>query len=193
MTPDLKKPVFDAAKALGAQFKNGADVLAFDKALDAYLDVLNAPIVITASTVPHFDCIKAHLEQEEGRKASAYQDHLGWWTIGVGRLIDARKGGRLSDAEIDLLLANDIKDRIEAIKDWPAWQAVKDNPARATALISMAFQLGTAGLAEFKNSLRLIEQKQWAAAASNLLQSLWARQTPNRAKRVTDMIRSGVC
>ena len=49
------------------------------------------------------------LEAEEGRKRSAYQDHLGYWTIGVGRLIDRRKGGGLSPDEIDYLLTNDIR------------------------------------------------------------------------------------
>jgi lysozyme len=158
---------------------------------NAVLTAMNAPITVTASAVPHFDEIKAHLEHEEGRVPNAYQDSLGYWTIGVGRLIDKRRGGKLSDSEIDLLLANDIKAKMKAIEDWPAWQAVKDDPARATALLSMAFQMGPAGLAEFKNSLQLIADRQWQQAAANLMQSRWAKQTPNRAKRVTQMIATG--
>jgi lysozyme len=156
------------------------------------LDAAMVPIVITASSVPHFDIIAAHLEREEGRVPHAYVDSLGYLTIGVGRLIDRRKGGHLTDEEIDHLLANDIRSHMAGIEDWPAWQAVKDEPARATALISMAFQLGVEGLAEFKNSLRLIAQKQWQAAAAELMQSAWAHQTPNRAHRVTQMIATGV-
>jgi lysozyme len=159
---------------------------------NAVLNAMREPIVITASEVPHFDTIKAHLEREEGRVAYAYSDSLGFLTIGVGRLIDKRKGGKLSDEEIDHLLANDIKAKMHAIEDWPAWQAVKDDAVRATALLSMAFQLGPAGLAGFKNSLQLIADKQWQQAASNLMTSLWARQTPNRARRVTQMIATGV-
>ena len=159
---------------------------------NAVLTAMREPIVVTANKVPHFDAIKAHLEREEGRVEYAYRDSLGFLTIGVGRLIDKRKGGKLSDAEIDLLLANDIKAKMKAIEDWPAWAAVKDDPARATALLSMAFQLGPAGLAEFKNSLALIAGKQWSAAAANLRASLWAKQTPNRAARVTQMIATGM-
>ena len=33
------------------------------------------------------------LRRNEGEVLHAYQDHLGFWTIGVGRLIDKRKGG----------------------------------------------------------------------------------------------------
>src|SRR3546814_20342254 len=86
-----------------------------------------------------------------GRIPHAYQDSLGYWTIGVGRLIDKRKGGRLTNVEIDMLLANDIADKIAEISDWHAWQAVKADPVRATALLSMAFQMGAAGLGGFKN------------------------------------------
>ena len=40
--------------------------------------------------------LPAKLRREEGSRPHAYQDHLGFWTIGVGRLIDVRKGGGLS-------------------------------------------------------------------------------------------------
>jgi lysozyme len=171
--------------------KRGLTQAEVDEA-NAVLTAMREPIVITANKVPHFDVIAAHLEREEGRVEYAYKDSLGYWTIGVGRLIDQRKGGKLSDAEIDTLLANDICAKMTAIEDWPAWQAVKDDPARSTALLSMAFQLGVEGLAEFKNSLRLIAEKQWVAAANNLLASRWAQQTPNRAHRVTQMIATGI-
>src|SRR3546814_2176079 len=121
----------------------------------------------------------------EGRIPHAYQDSLGYWTIGVGRLIDKRKGGRLTNVEIDMLLANDIADKIAEISDWPAWQAVKADPVRATALLSMAFQMGAAGLAGFKNSLKLVEQKRWAEAAANMMLSKWAKQTPERDRKRT--------
>src|SRR3546814_5779178 len=110
-----------------------------------------------------------HLNREEGRNPHAYQDSLGYWTSGVGRLIDKRKGGRLTNVEIDMLLANDIADRIAEISDWAAWQAVKADPVRATALLSMAFQMGAAGLAGFKNSLKLDGQKRWEGAGANMM------------------------
>jgi lysozyme len=133
-----------------------------------------------SNAVPFFHVIANFLEKEEGRVDHAYQDSRGFWTIGVGRLIDGRKGGRL-----------DIKTHTAGIQDWPAWQAVKDDPVRAAALVSMAFQLGVGGLAEFRTSLGLIAAKQWQAASDSLLKSLWAKQTPGRALRVAEMIATG--
>ena len=34
--------------------------------------------------------LKARLRLEEGEVLHAYQDSLGWWTIGVGHLIDGQ-------------------------------------------------------------------------------------------------------
>lgn len=132
-----------------------------------------------------------HLRREEGVRTAAYADHLGYLTIGVGRLIDGRKGGGLSNDEIDYLLANDIAKVQRQMAGWPAWEKVKADPVRAVALISMCFQLGSAGLAGFKNTLSMIAAGRWADAAKNMLQSKWAQQTPARARRVAAMIETG--
>ncbi|MFK5284039.1 glycoside hydrolase family protein, partial [Lacticaseibacillus paracasei] len=75
----------------------------------------------------------------------AYIDSEGYTTIGVGRLIDKRKGGRLTDREIDYLLANDIAEKTaEVLKALPWIMSIDE--ARRAVLLGMAFQMGTAGL-----------------------------------------------
>lgn len=185
---DQRKPLFDAVRAMLGRGLTDNEVELLDSRIDVLL-VTAAPLA--AEPVPHFDSMRRHLEREEGRVVHAYQDHLGYWTIGVGRLIDKRKGGRLTDEEIDHLLANDIRRFLAAMADWPAWHAVKDNPARATALLSMCLQMGAVGLAKFKTSLSLIAAQRWAEAGTALRQSLWARQTQARASRVIAMIETG--
>lgn len=131
------------------------------------------------------------LRGDEGVKAQAYQDHLGYWTIGVGRLVDARKpGSGLRPHEIDFLLRNDIDDRIEALTRRLPWFQNLD-PARQGVLLNMSFQLGVEGLLGFKNTLRLVEQGEYARAAENMLLSKWAKQTPERAERMADQMRTG--
>lgn len=138
-----------------------------------------------------FAVARAHLEDEEGRVAHAYRDHLGFLTIGVGRLIDERRGGFLSDAEIDLLLAGDIAARASAMATWPAWRRVRHHPVRGAALLSMCFQLGVRGLAGFTTTLAHIAAGRFDEAADAMLDSLWAAQTPARAMRVAYMMRTG--
>lgn len=134
--------------------------------------------------------LAALLERDEGRVRHAYQDHLGYWTIGVGRLIDPRKGGGLTDEEIDYLLANDIKRKTEEVERALPW--VKDlDEVRHAVLIAMAFQMGTEGLLQFKNTLARVRAGNYAGAASGMLQSKWATQTPARAQRMAEQMRTG--
>src|ERR1044072_1872150 len=134
--------------------------------------------------------VEQQLRREEGEKLYAYQDHLGYWTIGVGILIDKRKGGGLRPEESDFILKNRIRlMRDEVLKHLP-W-ASKLNEARQAVLIGMAFQMGVDGLLNFKNTLRMIETGQYSKAASNMLLSKWAEQTPARAHRMAAQIESG--
>ena len=131
------------------------------------------------------------LKGDEGVKPQAYQDHLGFWTIGVGRLVDTRKpGSGLRPEEITFLLNNDIDDRINALGRRLPWFLQLD-AARQGVLLNMSFQLGVAGLLGFKNTLRLVERGDYAQAADNMLLSKWATQTPERARRMAEQMRSG--
>lgn len=127
---------------------------------------------------------------DEGEVLSAYQDHLGYWTIGVGRLIDKRKGGGISKAESTYLLTNDINNRLKAVNDALPWFKDLDD-ARKGVLINMSFQLGVAGMLTFKTMLNYIEKGEYSQAADSMYQSLWAQQTPARCKRMAEQMRSG--
>lgn len=130
------------------------------------------------------------LRREEGAINHAYQDHLGYWTIGVGRLIDERKGGELSDDEIDYLLKNDVA-RVKAalIKALPWFESL--NEQRQAVLIGMGFQLGVSGLMGFNQTLAAVRDERYATAAALMLASKWAEQTPARARRMSVQMETG--
>ena len=134
--------------------------------------------------------LKSQLLREEGAESCAYQDSLGFWTIGVGRLIDSRKGGGLSNDEIDFLLENDIKKITEQIHKFLPWVS-KLNEPRQAVMLQMAFQMGIRGLLGFKRTLGSIEDGQFAEAADEMLQSEWAKQTPERANRLAQQMETG--
>lgn len=123
------------------------------------------------------------LELEEGRSATVYLDSLGFQTIGVGRLVDARRGGGLSDDEIDYLLANDIREKTAQVMASLPWAASLNEPRQAV-VIGMAFQLGVGGLLGFKSALAAAQVGRWSDASAAMLNSAWARQTPARAARL---------
>ena len=130
------------------------------------------------------------LRRDEGVVSFAYQDHLGYWTIGVGRLIDKKKGGRLRDSEIDFMLSNDIDDFERQLIDALPWYGRLDD-VRQRVLVNMAFNLGIAGLLGFKNTLAMIERGDYAGAAKGMLASKWAGQVGERAKRLATMMETG--
>jgi lysozyme len=131
------------------------------------------------------------LRRDEGEVLTGYQDHLGFLTIGVGRLIDKRKGGGITPEESAYLLDNDIDKREADLLRRAPWMALLD-PVRFGVMMNMAFQMGVDGLLGFKNTLAMVRDGDYATAAEGMLQSLWAEQTPERAKRLSDQMRSGV-
>jgi lysozyme len=132
------------------------------------------------------------LTADEGVVPHAYQDHLGFWTIGVGRLVDKRKpGSGLRPVEMEFMLQNDIEDRIKALTARLPW-FTKLSEARQGVLVNMSFQLGVEGLLKFKSTLGRVEAGDYEGAAAQMLKSLWAKQTPARAKRMAAQMQTGV-
>jgi lysozyme len=130
------------------------------------------------------------LRSDEGEVLHAYQDHLGWWTIGVGRLIDKRKGGGISKGESEYLLRNDIDSRVQALQTRLPWFNGLDD-ARKGVLLNMSFQMGVEGLMGFHTTLARVQAGDYMGAADSMLQSKWANQTPQRANRLADQMRYG--
>lgn len=126
----------------------------------------------------------------EGRVPHCYVDSLGYYTIGVGHLIDKRRGGRLPEHIIDLLLDHDIEEKWKEVCNSLPWVADLD-PVRKHVLLDMAFNLGVAGLLGFKNTLAAVKEKRWDDAAHGMLASKWSKQVGYRSLRLADMMRSG--
>lgn len=132
----------------------------------------------------------SQLRRDEGEILTAYPDHLGFLTIGVGRLIDKRKGGGISQAESAYLLSNDIERVTSQLNTRIPWINTLD-PIRKAVLVNMAFQMGVDGLLGFKNTLEMVRKGDYSNAAAGMLNSLWAKQTPERALRLSNQMKFG--
>ena len=132
------------------------------------------------------------LERDEGRVLHAYQDSLGFWTIGIGRLIDRRKGGGISNAEADYLKRNDIarfKRDLDRVAPW--WRTA--DPVRQRAIQNLAFNLGADGLVEkWPHTVALMKAGRWRdAAAAIRANKVWVSQVKGRAERIAQQIEAG--
>lgn len=125
---------------------------------------------------------------EENLKLKPYLDTEGLLSIGWGRCLET---AGISADEAEYLLQNDIEHAIFKCNCNFHWFADL-NEVRQAVLISMMYQLGENGLMKFKNTLGMIALKDYEGAAKEMLDSIWAKQTPNRAKRASDMMRTGI-
>lgn len=139
------------------------------------------------------------LNYEEGYREKPYIDTEGYPTVACGIKIGP-KGASLSNYTFtvprdvgDAWLESFVKTTISKMNgNHSVVAALKAcNPARKDILISMAYQMGVGGLAGFKNTLAMIASGNFSGAASGMLSSKWAKQTPNRAKRHAEVMRTG--
>lgn len=134
--------------------------------------------------------LKTQLIEDEGSITYAYQDSENYWTIGVGRLIDEDKGGRLSDDEIEYLLDNDIDKIInQAIREFHWFNDLSD--VRQEVVLNMIFNLGLGGFKGFGNTIAALERHDWLDASREMLDSKWAGQVGQRAIRLSEAMRTG--
>lgn len=138
-----------------------------------------------------YDKLTTQLIRDEGEVLHAYTDSLGYLTIGVGRLIDERKGGGITETESRYLLANDVARKANQLFSALPWAEHLDD-ARQGVLLNMAFNMGINGLMQFRNTLAMIQAGKWDDAAAGMLDSKWARQVGPRATRLAEQMRTGV-
>ena len=139
--------------------------------------------------------IKTLLEYEEGIKNKPYKCSAGHWTYGIGHKMTESEIKIYSNSivpkdVIDKVFESDKQKAINAAKGY-AWFP-RLNDARQAVIVSMIFQLGTFGFAKFQNTIKLISKGNYEGAAAQMLRSLWAKQTPNRAKRHSEQFKTGV-
>jgi lysozyme len=127
------------------------------------------------------------IELHEGRRQKLYKCTAGKWSIGVGRNLEDRG---MSNPEIDFLRDNDIAlSRQELTMKLPWFSGL--DPVRQAVLIDMHFNMGWSTLSQFTNTLGFIQRGEHEKAASAMLQSKWASQVGNRAKRLSKMMQWG--
>ena len=131
----------------------------------------------------NLDRVIESLKQEEGFEGMPYEDSLGIPTIGYGIKLP------LSEEEAEILLKHRLDKKILEISEKEPF--FLDLPETAQEVIAnMAYQLGVGGVLQFKKMWEALKNRDYQKAADEMLDSKWAKQTPNRAKRLAEIMRS---
>ncbi|MDZ4242178.1 MAG: glycoside hydrolase family protein, partial [Candidatus Omnitrophota bacterium] len=92
--------------------------------------------------------------------------------------------------EAELRLKNDLWDAFHAAAlNVPCFRQLDD--VRQEVIVSMAFNLGIAGLMRFRKMLAALDDGEYGLAADEMLDSRWADQVGRRAQRLARQMRSG--
>ena len=134
--------------------------------------------------------LEEQLVRDEGEILYAYQDSNGFWTIGVGTLIDRHAGGGITREESRYLLSNRIQTAENAVNVCLPWAAGLDR-IRFGALVNMAFNMGIEHLKGFEKFLTALEMRDYQRASAEMLDSQWAREVGERAQRLSQQILTG--
>ena len=137
--------------------------------------------------------LKEHIKYEEGIKYEIYNDSLGYKTFGVGHLV------RASDPENNMEVGTEVsKERVDECFDADLQTAINDAETFCEdmqvdenikeCVTHMVFQLGLPRLNKFKNFKQALLDGDIKTAQDEMKDSLWYRQTTNRAERLIEKL-----
>jgi len=146
--------------------------------------------------------LREQLIIDEGLRLHRYKCTAGKNTIGVGHNLDDNP---LTAAEVAIIgsafpevitreqammiLDRDIEEvSADVVQHIPWTRAAL--PQVRDVLNNMAFNMGVYGVLKFKLTLKAIKEGRYAEAADMMLDSKWARQVGDRAKRLAAVIAS---
>ena len=126
------------------------------------------------------------IKKHEGFRSTVYECTEGYDTIGYSFAI---KDLFLDEDIAELILIRNLAVLVERIKKTFPW--INDAPKEIQDVVAdMCYQLGISGFSKFKKTIYLLETEQYEEASVEMLDSLWAKQTPNRAKELSEEVRS---
>ncbi|BAQ86388.1 Phage-related lysozyme (muraminidase) (COG3772) [uncultured Mediterranean phage uvMED] len=136
--------------------------------------------------------LKERIKIHEGFCDTVYKDTLGKRTIGYGHLCtdnEEWKDGKAYTIEyLNDVFEGDFNESVRQTEQLIG-NLVLHKEANEI-IIEMVFQLGMSGVSKFKKMWAALKDQNYTEAANQMLDSKWAKQTPNRAKDLSEIMRS---
>jgi lysozyme len=133
--------------------------------------------------------VKNSIKKHEGFRNKVYKDTLGKRTIGYGHLCVEdwwEDDKEYPEAQLDRIFDQDFEKAKEGASK--LYEGCEINDTAKGVIIEMVFQLGPTGVSKFKNMWKALKETppNYSVAKIEMLDSRWAKQTPNRAKELSD-------
>ena len=133
------------------------------------------------------DKLLESVKRHEGYRNKVYLDTLGKRTVGVGHLCveDFWEDGKEYEEDFLMgILEKDLQSAIDQADDMCKNLTISDDAK--IIIIEMIFQLGGTGVSKFRKMWQALQQDppDYAEASVQMLDSRWAKQTPNRAQEM---------
>jgi lysozyme len=133
------------------------------------------------------DKLLESVKKHEGYRNKVYLDTLNKRTVGVGHLCveDFWEDGKEYDEDFLMgILEKDLQSAIDQADDMCSNLKISDDAK--IIIIEMIFQLGGTGVSKFRKMWQALQQDppDYAEASVQMLDSRWAKQTPNRAQEM---------
>ena len=142
----------------------------------------------------NMDRLLASVKKHEGYRNKVYLDTLGKRTVGVGHLCVEdfwEDDKEYEEKFLMTILEHDLQTAIKGAKDLMSENGCMDmDEVAEEIIIEMIFQLGKTGVSKFKNMWKALSELNYVGASYEMLDSRWAKQTPNRAKGMADTMKS---
>ena len=129
------------------------------------------------------DRLLQSVKKHEGYRNKVYLDTLGKRTVGVGHLCVEdfwEDDKEYEEKFLMTILKHDLQTAIKGADRVLVECPVLDDLAEEI-IIEMVFQLGETGVSKFKNMIKALKIPDYQTAAIEMLDSKWAKQTPERA------------
>ena len=136
---------------------------------------------------------RKRIKEHEGFSPTVYEDTLGYKTVGYGHLVTIKDefiiGEVYSTEDLEDVFEDDYKIAFDNAHDLLEDEDIPFHETVESVLIEMAFQLGLPRLKKFVNFIQGLKDQDYKKAADEMIDSRWAKQTPNRAEGLANMIR----
>jgi lysozyme len=139
------------------------------------------------------DKLLESVKKHEGYRNKVYLDTLNKRTVGVGHLCVEdfwEDGKEYEESFLMEILEKDLQSAIDQADD--KCKDLKISDDAKIIIIEMIFQLGGNGVSKFRKMWQALQQDppDYAEASVQMLDSRWAKQTPNRAQEMAGHMKS---